>query len=124
RPSPPPGARPGGGGRPPLTLEDAPVGQPLRSYRYGRHTPPPPGATGPMAEITALDTPSGPVVHPAVLARQMISFLPWPHESGPPPTPAPSHIQHFARIPADRDVVLCGTFVDAFERNGHHQAVF
>jgi hypothetical protein len=120
----PPVARAEGSERPLLTLRDAPVGQPLRSYRYGRHTPPPPGATGPMAEITALDTPSGPVVHPAVLARQMISFLAWSYEYGHPSIHVTSHIQHFARIPADRDVVLCGTFVDAFERNGHHQAVF
>ena len=120
----PPAARAEGSARPYLTLADAPVGQPLRSYRYGRHTPPPPGATGPMAEITALDSPGGPVLHPAVLARQMISFLAWSYEYGHPSIHVTSHIQHFARIPADQDVVLCGTFVDAFERNGHHQAVF
>ena len=119
----PPVARAEGSERPHLTLEDAPVGQPLRSYRYGRHTPPPPGATGPMAEITVLDTPAGPVIHPAVVARQMISFLAWSYEYGHPSIHVTSHIQHFARIPADQDVVLCGTFVDAFERNGHHQAV-
>jgi acyl dehydratase len=119
----PPVARAEGSERPYLTLADAPVGQPLRSYRYGRHTPPPPGATGPMAEITALDSPGGPVLHPAVLARQMISFLAWSYEYGHPAIHVSSHIQHFARIPADQDVVLCGTLVDAYERNGHHQAV-
>lgn len=119
----PPAARAEGTERPFLTLEDAPIGQPMRSYRYGRNTPPPPGATGPMAEITALDTPAGPVVHPAVLARQMISFMAWSYEYGHPAIHVSSHIQHFARVPADTEVVLCGTFVNAFERNGHHQAV-
>jgi len=105
--------------RPFLTLEDAPVGQPLRSYRYGKQTP----ATGPLAEIIELDTPAGPVLHPATLARQMISFLAWSYDYGHPAIHVTSHIQNFARIPADQDVVLCGTFTDAFERNGHHQAV-
>jgi MaoC like domain len=109
--------------RPFLTLENAPVGQPLRSYRYGKRTPPPPTASGALAEIAELDTPDGPVLHPTTLARQMISFLAWSCDYGHPAIHVSSHIQNFARVPADQDVVLCGTFVDAYERNGHHQAV-
>jgi hypothetical protein len=115
----PPVPRLGDEERPFLTLDTAPVGKPMRSYRYGKQTP----ATGPLAEIIELDTPGGLVLHPATLARQMISFLAWSCDYGHPAIHVSSHIQNFARIPADQDVVLCGTFTDAFERNGHHQAV-
>jgi hypothetical protein len=114
---------PDGGERPFLTLENAPVGQPLRSYRYGQHTPAPPTAGPSLAQIVELDTPAGAVLHPTTLARQMISLLAGSYDYGHPAIHVSSHIQNFARIPADQDVVLCGTFVDAFERNGHHQAV-
>jgi hypothetical protein len=111
------------GERPFLTLESAPVGQPLRPLRYGRQTPAPPAAAGAPAEIAVLDTPTGAVVHPATLARQMISLLAGSYDYGHPAIHVSSHIQHFARIPAGQDVVLHGTFVDAYERNGHHVAV-
>jgi hypothetical protein len=111
------------GERPFLTLEEAPVGQPLRSYRYGRQTPAPSAAGGALAEIVQLDSSAGAVLHPTTLARQMISLLAWSYDYGHPAIHVSSHIQNFARIPADQDVVLCGTFVDAFERNGHHLAV-
>jgi hypothetical protein len=111
-----------GGERPFLTLEGAPIGQRLRSYRYGKHTAAPAAAGPTLAEIVELDTPTGAVLHPTTLARQMISLLTWSFDYGHPAIHVSSHIQNFARIPADQDVVLCGTFVDAFERNGHHLA--
>jgi len=114
---------PDGGERPFLTLENAPIGQPLRSYRYGRQTPAPPAAGGALAEIIELETPTGAVIHPTTLARQMISLLMRSYDYGHPAIHVTSHVQNFARIPAGDDVVLCGTFVDAFERKGHHVAV-
>jgi hypothetical protein len=111
------------GERPFLTLESAPRGQPLRPLRYGKQTPPPPTAAGALAEIVELDTPSGAVLHPTTLARQMISLLAGSYDYGHPAIHVSSHIQYFARIPAGQDVVLHGTFTGAYERNGHHVAV-
>jgi hypothetical protein len=109
--------------RPLLTLENAPVGQRLRTHQYGKHTPAPAAVGDKMAEIVELDTATGAVVHPTVLARQMIALLTKSYDYGHPSIHLTSHVQNFARIPADADVVLCGTFVDAFERNGHHVAI-
>ena len=112
-----------GGDRPFLTLENAPIGQPLRTYGYGKHTPAPPAVGEKLAEVIELATPTGAVVHPATLAREMIALLTNSYDYGHPSIHLTSHVQNFARIPAGTDVVLCGTFVDAFERNGHHNAV-
>ena len=109
--------------RPFLTLADAPIGQPLRTYGYGKHTPAPPAVGQKLAEVIELATPTGAVVHPATLAREMIALLTNSYDYGHPSIHLTSHVQNFARIPAGTDVVLCGTFVDAFERNGHHDAV-
>lgn len=109
--------------RPVLTLADAPVGRPLRSYRYGRQTQEPEFSAAAHSGLTELATLDGPVIHPATMARQMISLLAGSYEYGKPSIHAESHIQHLARVPADQDVVLCGTFVAAYERNGHHYAV-
>jgi hypothetical protein len=76
-----------------------------------------------LAGITELETPTGAVLHPATLARQMIALLTSSYDYGHPAIHLTSHVQNFARIPANTEVVLCGTFVDAFERNGHHIAV-
>jgi hypothetical protein len=114
---------PDGGLRPFLTLEDAPIGVRLNSYRYGPHTPAPETSGSALAEIINLDTAAGPVMHPGVIARQMIALLMRSYDYGHPAIHVSSHIQNFARIPAGEDVVACGTFVDAYERNGHHQAV-
>jgi hypothetical protein len=114
---------PDGGPRPFLTLEGAPVGERLNSYRYGPHTPAPETSGSPLAEIISLDTAAGPVLHPAVIARQMIALLMRSYDYGHPAIHVSSHIQNLARIPAGADVVACGTFADAYERNGHHQAV-
>lgn len=109
--------------RPVLTLADAPVGRPLRSYQYGRQTPEPEFSAAAHSGLTELETSAGPVIHPATMARQMISLLAGSYEYGKPSIHAESHIQHLGRVPADSDVVLCGTFVTAYERNGHHYAV-
>ena len=62
-------------------------------------------------------------MHPAVIARQMIALLMRSYDYGHPAIHVSSHIQNFGRIPAGEDVVACGTFVDAYERNGQHVAV-
>ena len=98
----PPAPRLGDEERPFLTLETAPIGRPMRSYRYGKHTPAPPTASGALAEIVELDTPGGLVLHPTTLARQMISFLAWSYDYGHPAIHVTSHIQNFARVPADQ----------------------
>ena len=112
-----------GSDRPFLTLENAPIGQPLRTYGYGKHTPAAPAVGQKLAEVIELATPTGTVLHPATLAREMIALLTNSYDYGHPSIHLTSHVQNFARIPANTDVVLCGTFVDAFERNGHHNAV-
>jgi hypothetical protein len=114
---------PDGGPRPFLTLEDAPIGARLNSYQYGPNTPPAETTGATLAEIINLDTSAGPVLHPAVVARQMIALLMRSYDYGHPAIHVSSHIQNFARIPAGQDVVACGTFANAYERNGHHQAV-
>jgi hypothetical protein len=114
---------PDGGERPFLTLAGAPIGHRLNSFRYGPHTPPPETSGASLAEIINLDTPAGAVLHPAVVARQMIALLMRSYDYGHPAIHVSSHIQNFARIPAGEDVVACGTFVDAYERNGQHVAV-
>jgi agmatine/peptidylarginine deiminase len=53
----------------------------------------------------------------------MISLMMRNYDYGHPAIHTESHIQNYARIPADQDVVLSGTFVTAYERNGHHYAV-
>jgi hypothetical protein len=100
-----------------------PDGERLSSYRYGPHTPAPETSGAALAEIIDLETPAGAVLHPAVPARQMIALLMRSYDYGHPAIHVSSHIQNFARIPAGEDVVACGTFVDAYERNGHHVAV-
>jgi hypothetical protein len=115
---------PDGGERPRLTLENATIGRTLRSHQYGRHTQAPDYIGGILAEISVLDTPSGPVIHPATAARQMGAMLKRSYDYGNPAIHVSSHIQNFARVPADQDVVLSGTLVNAYERNGHHFAVF
>jgi hypothetical protein len=114
---------PDGGARPFLTLEGAPIGQRLSSYQYGPHTRAPETSGAALAEIIDLETPTGAVLHPAVPARQMIALLMRSYDYGHPAIHISSHIQNLARIPAGEDVVACGTFVDAYERNGHHVAV-
>lgn len=111
------------GERPLLTLEDAPSGRRLRSFRYGKQTPDPSHSAAAQAGIVEFGTSAGSVVHPGTVARQMISLLAHSYEYGRPAIHTESYIQTFARIPADEDVVLCGTFIRAFERNGHHYAV-
>jgi hypothetical protein len=114
---------PDGGPRPFLTLEGAPIGQRLNSYQYGPNTPPAETSGASLAEIISLETSGGAVLHPAVVARQMIALLMRSYDYGHPAIHVSSHIQNFARIPAGEDVVACGTFVDAYERNGQHVAV-
>jgi hypothetical protein len=114
---------PDGGARPFLTLESAPIGHRLNSYRYGPNTAPPETSGAALGEVINLDTSTGAVMHPAVIARQMIALLMRSYDYGHPAIHVSSHIQNFGRIPAGEDVVACGTFVDAYERNGQHVAV-
>ena len=107
--------------RPLLTLEEAPVGGDLRSYQYGK------GTKTRIADEESgveLETNAGTVIHPVTVARQMVAFLAHSYDYGHPAAIHVSmHVQNFARIPADAEVVLCGTMSAAYERNGHHYCV-
>ena len=56
---------PDGGARPFLTLEGAPIGERLSSYRYGPHTPAPETSGAALAEIIDLETAVAPSCDPA-----------------------------------------------------------
>lgn len=110
------------GERPRLTLEDAPIGQLLRSYTYGRSIPDPSSEESTsFVELATSDGTS--VVHPMTISLQMIRLLAHSFEYGRPSIHISSQIQNFARVPADENVVLYGTFVDAYERRGNHCSV-
>jgi hypothetical protein len=64
-----------------------------------------------------------PLVHPSVIARQMITLLGHSYEYGRPAIHASSHIQHLAGAHAGQDFILTGHFTDAWEKGGHHYAM-
>lgn len=106
-----------------LTLENAPVGQDIRTLAYT--------ITAEDARQTGLEqlhpmelfTGDEPLVHPSVIARHMITLLAHSYHYGNPAIHASSHIQNFSRARAGQTFTLTGHMIDAYERNGHHYSV-
>ena len=64
-----------------------------------------------------------PLVHPAVLARQMISLLGHTYDYGRPSIHVSTRLQNLAPVPAGEPLRLSGRLVRTYERKGHHYAV-
>ncbi len=64
-----------------------------------------------------------PVLHPGWIAGRMTPLLHHSYSYGPA-IHARSHIQNLARAEAGQTVTVAGAFRQAFERKGHHYAVF
>ena len=64
-----------------------------------------------------------PAVHPAILARQMISLLGHTYDYGRPSIHVSTHLQLLAPVPAGAPLALCGRLVETYERRGHEYAV-
>ena len=108
-----------------LTLENAPIGQDLRTLPFEisadeirSH------ARDMMRTDNALFAGDHPYVHPFFPVRQMITLLSYSYDYGRPSIHASSHVQNFSRIPAGEKLLLTGHFIAAYEQRGHHYAVF
>jgi hypothetical protein len=111
--------------RPQLTLENAPIGKDILTRRFAvsvddAHA----YARNKMRSHDPLWRGEQPFVHPSMFALQMITHLNYCYEYGRPSIHASSHIQHLARARAGQEFTLTGHFIDAYERRGHHYAVF
>ena len=111
--------------RPQLTLESAPIAKDIltRSF-FVSEDEARQYANEKMRSTDARFNGSHPLVHPSFLALQMITHLNYCYDYGKPSIHASSHIQHLARIESGQEITLTGHFVDAYERRGHHYAVF
>jgi hypothetical protein len=94
-----------------LTL-DATVGTDTATA-FGRSQP------EPMEAFTT----DRPAVHPAILARQMISLLSHTYDYGRPSIHVSTQLENLAAVPAGEPLALCGRLVETYERRGHHYAV-
>ena len=64
-----------------------------------------------------------PLLHPGWVAGRMTALLHHSYNYGPA-IHARSHIQNLARAEAGQTLTVAGHFCEAFERKGHHYAVF
>jgi len=64
-----------------------------------------------------------PVVHPAILARQMISLLGHTYDYGRPSIHVSTQLENLALVPAGEPLALSGRLMETYERRGHHYAV-
>ncbi|MGH2608379.1 MAG: hypothetical protein ACRDHF_04755 [Tepidiformaceae bacterium] len=116
-------AEPRGRNLPPLTLEDAPVGEDLR----------------PMAVPLSLDDAAEYIntkqlddhprwfgeqgrMHPGWLAARMTPLIHHSYEYGPA-IHTRTQAQHLASAIAGQTITVAGHFLDAYERKGHHYGV-
>jgi hypothetical protein len=106
-----------------LTLDNAPVGQDIRTLGYHVSVEDARQTGNEQIEPMELYTGEQPLVHPSVVARQMITLLAHSYDYGNPSIHASSHIQHFKRPYAGQDFVLTGHMVDAYEKGGHYYSV-
>ncbi|MFQ5382403.1 MAG: hypothetical protein ACE5EF_12405 [Dehalococcoidia bacterium] len=111
--------------KPALTLDNAPIGQDLRTLGIEMTA----AEAREYAETHQRDSNplfrgKRPLVHPAAVARQMMPLLAHSYEYGKPSIHVSSHIQHLARVEAGQQLALTCHFIDAYERKGHHYAVF
>ena len=109
--------------RPWLTIDNAPVGQDLRTLAYTITEDDARLTAAQLGDVDGLFGGDRPLVHPSVIARHMINLLAHSYNYGHPSIHASSHIQHLARVPAGQQLTLTGHFVETYERRGHHYAV-
>lgn len=64
-----------------------------------------------------------PLVHPAILARQMISLLGHSYDYGRPSIHVSTHLENRGPVPAGEPLALSGRLVRTYERRGHEYAV-
>ncbi|HMO53609.1 MAG TPA: MaoC/PaaZ C-terminal domain-containing protein [Tepidiformaceae bacterium] len=116
-------AEPVPGGLPPLTLENAPVGQDLRpmpvpwSLEETRAW-----AAEKQRDTSARWTSDEALVHPSWLAARMTPLIHHSYHYGPA-IHTRSQVQHLAPARAGQLFTVAGHFLEAYEQNGHHVAV-
>ena len=64
-----------------------------------------------------------PMVHPAILARLMISLVSHSYDYGRPSIHVSTQLENLAPVPAGVPLTLSGRLMDTYERRGHHYAV-
>lgn len=106
-----------------LTLENAPVGQDIRTFSYTITEDDARQLGNEQIQPMELFTGDQPLVHPSVIARHMISLLAHSYDYGNPSIHASSHIQNFSRARAGQTFTLTGHMIEAYEKNGHHYSV-
>ena len=106
-----------------LTLENAPVGQDIRTLAYTITEDDARQLGNEQIQPMELFTGDEPLVHPSVIARHMITLLAHSYDYGNPSIHASSHIQNFSRARAGQTFTLTGHMIEAYENNGHHYAV-
>ena len=107
-----------------LTMEIAPVGQDLRTLGFHVSEEEARATADQAGDVDGLVGGDAPLVHPSVIARQMMPLLQHSYDYGHPSIHVSSHIQNIKRARAGQDFVLTGHFVETYERGGHHYAVF
>ena len=106
-----------------LTIDNAPVGEDLRTFafeiseEYANET----GVDA--GDIQGLFTGEDPLVHPSLIARQMMPLLAHSYDYGHPAIHVSSHVQNFKRAEAGQTFILTGHFVETYEKRGHHYAI-
>lgn len=95
-----------------LRTLDATVGS-QAAMAFGRSQPEP-------MEVFCAERPA---VHPAILARQMISLLGHTYDYGRPSIHVSTQLENLARVPAEEPLSLSGRLMQTYERRGHHYAV-
>ncbi|MEO6398183.1 MAG: hypothetical protein ABIP13_06910 [Tepidiformaceae bacterium] len=108
-----------------LTLANAPVSQDLLTMPV-KITPEEARETvdKQLREENPLYVGANAIVHPWAVARHMMRLLSYSYDYGKPSIHISSHVQNLKRIPVGTELVLTGHFVRAYERHGHHCAVF
>ncbi len=108
-----------------LTLESAPVGKNLRTMPLNISVE----EANEIADKHLRDTNplfhgDNALIHPFVVARQMISLLTYSMDYGKPSIHMSSQIQNIRRIPAGVPLAYTGHYIKTWEQNGHHCGAF
>lgn len=107
-----------------LTMDIAPVGKDLRTFGFHVSDEEAREIGEQAGDVDGLFTGDQPLVHPSIIARQMMPLLQHSYDYGHPSIHVSSHIQNIKRARAGQDFVLTGHFLETYEKRGHHYAVF
>ena len=108
-----------------LTLENAPIGTDLLTLPINISEEEARGiATNQYREKNSLFIGERPLIHPATIARHMMTLLANSFDYGRPSIHVSTHVQHLGRVYAGRELALTGHFVNAYEKKGHHYSEF